>query len=75
MTKYFKYHEAAPLIFNRQTKQLGVSRTLVVKLVNRGDLGTKHADGRYSITQRDIDDFNAIPRKPGRPSLAGPEKG
>jgi hypothetical protein len=74
MTKYFTYAQAAELIFNHQSQQLGVSITAVRKYVNRGDLGTKHADG-YAITQQDIDKFNALKRSPGRPSLAGPEKG
>jgi hypothetical protein len=72
--KYFTYAQAAELIFNQQTQQLGVSITAVNKYVNRGDLGTKHSGG-YAITKRDIDRFNAIKRNPGRPSLAGPEKG
>ncbi len=67
MTKYLKYHEAAA--------QLNLSRQRVFVLVDDGRLGKKQADGRYQITQRDIDKFKAIPRKPGRPSLAGPEKG
>jgi hypothetical protein len=73
--KYFTYAAAASLIFNQQTKRLGVSVTAVRKYVNRGDLGTKHAEGRYTITLQDIEEFNAIKRTSGRPSLAGPEKG
>jgi hypothetical protein len=53
---------------------LGVSQPRIVYLLDKGRLGTRHEDGTYTITKQDINRYRAN-RKPGRPSLARPEKG
>jgi len=58
MEKYYTYSEAA--------EALGISYRLVQRYVAQGRLGTKLPSG-YIITQKDIDEFDAIPRKRGRP--------
>lgn len=63
-----------PITYAKAAAQIGVSRQRVQTFVDQGRLGTKHADGTYTITQAELDKFKAIKRKPGRPSLAVPER-
>jgi hypothetical protein len=74
--KHFTYTEAGILLGQKWRSHLppedqSYTRQWAYSQVHRGHLGKKHRTG-YKITQQDIDNF--VPRKPGRPSLARPEK-
>lgn len=66
MPKYYTQAQAAAA--------LGISQPAVSKAIKNGKLGTKHADGTYTVTQQDIETYKAT-RTYGRPSLARPEEG
>ena len=51
----------------RAAEELGVSVVRIKQFCAQGRLGTKAPDGRYIITNDDVERFKNQPRVPGRP--------